>query len=464
MKKPLLLFTIAFCLGIAAAEKTEIAFPVFFLASLLSLILAIFSLSKTLSFDIFLLSGAFCLGAAFFAGSVMLPKNHVSNFYYYGDKELCSVKGIVLSQPQAKENLTLFILNSREWACASFKQNCRGYMLVYVKDNLNLDYGDELLIKGNLRRPFRSRFLYSQGIYSVMRVSSKYAVIKTGKNFGFPLKKISLNLRKKMQAIFTQYVPGLTAGILEAMVLGEKANIPAQVTRSMMKTGTVHILVVSGFNVGIVYFLSMILLKSLRFPLRMRYCIIVPGLIIYCLLTGASTPVIRATIMALVYICGSMIKREPDIYNSLSIAALAILLACPRQLFDLGFQLSFVSVISIVCIYPKLKSLLRLEHLRVKALRFITEGLSVSFSAWLGTVGFIAWNFKIFSPVTVLANVFIVPLASLITLCGFSLVAFGLIAPPLAPAFASSNEFLVAVLLRLNLILVNLPAAYFYIP
>jgi competence protein ComEC len=222
--------------------------------------------------------------------------------------------------------------------------------------------------------------------------------------------------------------------------------------------------VVSGFNVGIVALIIALFLKLIRLPRRLRIYIGIICLLLYCLVTGASTPVMRATIMAIVFMLAYLVKREPDIYNSLAIAAALILTANPNQLFDVGFQLSFASVISIVYLYPKLKSLLRIESLKIKPLRSLLEACLVSFSAWLGTLGFIAYYFKIFSPVTVLANLLIVPQATLITLCGFSLIFAGLIFPAFAPAFASTSELAVIILLKINLLLLKLPTAYLRLP
>jgi competence protein ComEC len=180
-------------------------------------------------------------------------------------------------------------------------------------------------------------------------------------------------------------------------------------------------------------------------------------------MTGASTPVVRATVMAIVFMLAYFFKRQPDIYNSLALAAVFILAASPRQLFNIGFQLSFVSVFSIVYFYPRLNAFLHIQALKIKLLRLAAEGMVVSFSAWLGTAGFIAYYFKIFSPVTIFANLIILPLSSLVTLCGFStLIAAGLW-PALAKLFASSAELLVLVLLTVNNWLVRLPLAYFYL-
>ncbi|MEI6632174.1 MAG: ComEC/Rec2 family competence protein, partial [bacterium] len=167
----------------------------------------------------------------------------------------------------------------------------------------------------------------------------------------------------------------------------------------------------------------------------------------------------RATVMAVVFIVSSLIRREPDISNAICVAALFILILNPRQLFDVGFQLSFVSVISIIFLYPKLRQFVGMRHLKAKPLRFILEGFLVSLAAWAGTAGLIAYYFKIFSPVTVLANILVVPLASLITLSGTSLIAVGLACPILAPLFARANEALIWVMVMINALMLQIPGA-----
>jgi len=271
-----------------------------------------------------------------------------------------------------------------------------------------------------------------------------------------------LGLRYYLEQVISRYLPALPASILSAMVLGQKRDIPWLVNNSMVKSGTVHILVVSGFNVGIVAFTINLLLKILRFRRKARIILIAICLLIYCAITGATNPVIRATVMGLVFLAAYLLKREPDIYNSLASAALFILVPNPRQLLDIGFQLSFISVLAIVYFYPKLKALARLEACRIRILKFILEGCLVSFSAWMGTLVIIALNFRIISLVTVLANILIVPLATLITLCGFTLVLSGLICPDLANLFSLPTAALITLLLNINAALIKLPLAYIY--
>ena len=415
----------------------------------------------------------FLLGIAHYLINTSLPKCHISQIRDNKKHPVYGLRGFVNSQAGFKNNRTSFVFATEEMLSTRMRIKCCGNILVFVKGKQELNYGDELLLQGSLHSPFRRPasgggsygvYLAGRGIYAIMTVRTKAHVVRLAKNKGWLLKRFALRLKERMEEVIYRRLPLISASIVCAMVLGEKKNIPPVIYKAMMRSGTVHILVVSGFNVGIVLFSLVSLLKSLRIQRRVRFLIELPLIIIYCLITGASNPVVRATIMAIIFMFAYLVKRQPDIYNSCCLAALFILAINPRQLFDVGFQLSFASVIAIVWIYPRLKRLLRAEKLKVKLLQFLVDGCLVSLSAWLGTMGFIAYYFKMVSPITVLANVFIVPLASLINLCGFGLVMLEFVSVYLASSFASATEFSVKLLIQLNNLLISLPKAYFYLP
>jgi len=471
MKRPLATLTLVFCLGIFVARNIRIPFLLVYSFALLFLAASFLSFRKELRSNIFLFCLFFCLGTVLLKNSQILPKYHISKFTSYKNNAFYIVKGFINSPIELKSGRVSFVFKVRQIQTAYFKQRSCGYVLVYIKTKRNFRFAEELILTGNLYRPysFSGRkhqsyrdYLNRQDIFSIMQAKTAWQTGKLDK--GLALRRFALWLKEQIEGIFFKYVSSLPASILDAMVLGEKRNIPPLIYNSMIKSGTVHILVVSGFNVGIVSSILILFLKLIRIPRGMRFYITAPLLIIYCFMTGASTPVVRATVMAIFFMFGSVLKREPDIYNSCALAAVFILGLNPRQLFDVGFELSFVSVISIVYLYPKIKSLLRSDFVKIKTLKFLIEAFLVSFSAWLGTMGFIAYYFRIFAPVTVLANVFIVPLATLITLCGFSLIIIALVLAPLAPFLASSTELITTLLLNLNALLIKIPRAYFYLP
>ena len=472
MKRPLVCFVLIFCLGILIASKIKVPFLFIYYLAIIFLIFSFLSIKKGLRFVVFIFCLVFCLGIASLRNYQILPKCHISRYTSYKNNYIYIIKGYIYSEPILRNNKTSFIFKTQEIQSDNLRHNCCGNILVYMKGKKDLHYGEELILQGNLYRPFSfgsskrqsyRDYLYNRGIFSIMHVRGETLVVRLNKNRGLLIKRFALWLKQKIEDIIFKRTSFIAASILDAMILGEKRNIPQSIYNSMVKSGTVHILVVSGFNVGIVAFIIVLFLRLIRIPRKIRICIAIPLFIIYCLITGASNPVVRATVMAVVFMSSYLVKREADIYNSCAIAIMFILAINPRQLFDIGFQLSFISVFSIVYLYPKIKSLLHINSLKIKFMIAMIDGCLVSFSAWLGTMVLVAYYFRIFSPITVLANLFIVPLATLITLCGFSLIIFAFLFPPLAPFFASSSTLAVALLLHINSFLISIPAAYFYL-
>ena len=468
MKRPLVTLTLLFSLGIFFGSKMAISFILVYLLAGVILVVSILVQKSRLTFNICVSFLAFSVGIILLKNIQHLPSCHISKYSYPATEKPCLIKGFIDEEPEEENNFSSFRFKVEEIQVDNLNRDACGQIIVRAKESKNFHYGQQLILFGILRRPFSFNQSYRdhlkrQGIWLVMHVKSEADVIRLNKDKGLKVKKFALWIKSKIESAIFKYVSEGAAGILDAMILGDRNNIPGFIIDSMVKSGTIHILVVSGFNVGIVAFMVILVLKLLRFPKRMRIILAAPLLILYCLATGASAPVVRATVMVLVFMFAYLLKRQADIYNSLALSGMFILGLDPQQLFDIGFQLSFASVVSIVWLYPKIKKLLGLEHLKIKFLKFVLEGCLVSFSAWAGTMGLVAHYFKIFSPVTVLANLVIVPLASLITLCGFSLAGAGLVFPVFAPWLGRSNEFLVLILLSLNAFFIKLPGAYSYL-
>jgi len=205
-------------------------------------------------------------------------------------------------------------------------------------------------------------------------------------------------------------------------------------------------------------------MKIIRIPRKARYIFVIFLLVVYCILTGSNTPVVRATVMAVIFLCACLSEREVNIYNSLSFTTLLILLVNPQQLFEISFQLSFLSVISIIWLSPKIKSIFPDKADKIPLVRFLIITFSASSAAWIGLMPLIAYYFKTFTTITVLANMIVVPFSAVITASGFSFVLIGLLIPPLAAIFAVSNEILILILFKIHSLLIGLPGAYFKLP
>jgi competence protein ComEC len=452
MKHSIVIITLIFIMGIIAARCVYVPFVILFLSASIAGVISAVVLKRERVFSVFLVLFIFSLGAAYTGNFQSLSKSHIAAQFPYGTKGLCVLEGVAVSQAQPVNNRTVFRLKTEVIDTDGLRRFCSGEVLVLVKGRMEIELGRRLKLTGEL---------VNRNDELVMKVAFPLRVQEIGKDRVFSVKAAAGRLKINCERIIFEHMSVGAAGIVDAMVLGEKRYVSPLIYRSMMKTGTVHILVVSGFNVGIVAFMVMVLLKVLRVPKTPRIFLTIPLLILYCFMTGASAPVVRATVMAVFMLTALLFKRDSDIFNALAAAALGILLIDPNQLFGISFQLSFISVIALAYIYPRLRAAFSLTKIKNSFARMLAEAFTTSFSAWAGTMGVIAYYFKTFSPVTVFANILIVPLASFITLCGFSLVAVSYIFPPLVSPFSATSEWAVNLVLFINSVLVRLPGAYF---
>jgi competence protein ComEC len=257
--------------------------------------------------------------------------------------------------------------------------------------------------------------------------------------------------QKYLFHIFDALHPAEQANFLKGIVWGNRSDISDEVKQSFIDTGTIHILAVSGSNVAFVTLAIYSLLGFFHLSKRNIIGITIVALIVYMFITGSSASVVRATIMAIVILIGTVIERRTDIYNTLAIAALALILWNPNNLFDVGFQLSFSAVLSIVYFYPPLKQLIQKIPERYEEIKFIEpvlELFAVSLAAQIGTIPFTAYYFGRFSFISLLANIPVVPLSGLNTFVGFIEVIVFPISHKLAWVCAAVNDVLVWLLLN----------------
>ncbi len=469
MKRSLPIFALVFCLGIISAAYFKIPFPALYLLAFLSLISSIIFLKQNTKFNIFILCVGFFLGASVLKNSQILPNCHIAKIIAYKSDSV-SLVGVIDNDPIYYQGRGVsFILKTEKLKVDEIWLKACGKVLVKSLKKNNFAYGDRLFLLGKLYRPFSfskgefnyRNYLRHQNIYLILSLKKDSVVKQLDKNVGNPVKSFAFRIRHKMRDVIVKHLSFFSAGILNAIILGERQNLPVYVRDTLVYSGTVHIIAISGLHLGIAAFIILLILKIIKIPRKPRYILAILLLIVYCMLTGANTPVMRATIMASTLLLGYFLKREVNIYNSLSLAALIILMVNPWQLLEVSFQLSFLSVISIVWLSPKIKSLFPEKLNKIPRIRFLISIFSVSFAAWLGLLPLIAYYFSILSPITILANMIIVPYMTIIVASGFTLALIGILIPSLAPIFAASNELFILILFKINSFLIAIPGAYF---
>jgi competence protein ComEC len=470
-RSPLITITLAFIIGILAGRCAGISFIVFSALSLSTLILSLLFLkSKSASLLFIVLSICF-LGGAAYKNSQDLPRNHISNFTPYKAKRVY-VEGVISSDPVVKTKSSSFILKAEKMGKGKSGRDICGDILVRAFGRRDLCYGDRLYLEGSLykipyfrisKRLNYRKYMELRHIYSTLNVSKSSIIRVLEKGGGNPLKRFVYRLRHKIDRIIEKEMSPYSASILSAIILGERHNLSDHLREAMVRSGTVHIIAISGLHVGLVSLIVLIALKMMRIPGRLCYTITIFVLIMYCVLTGARTPVVRVTIMALIVFFGYIIDRRANIYNVLAAAALPILLYNPHQLFNISFQLSFVSVLSISGLSPKIDSFLFSKIKKSSRMRILATLFSASLAAWIGLLPLIGYYFDIVSPIAILANMIVVPYLSIIIGTGLLSIIIGLVFPTIAANFFAACELSIQILVKFISLMIKVPGAYFYI-
>ncbi|MBU1086632.1 MAG: ComEC family competence protein [Candidatus Omnitrophica bacterium] len=469
LKRPLILICAFYIIGIFVSSVFYLNFLFSCCCLILSYLSAVFTVRKKALFIICLGLSCFFLGYCLYPQEQNLPRNHIANFTSYKGMPVQAL-GWIISDPAKKKNYQSFELKIMQLIVDNKGYSVQGRVLVKLYQEHRFEYGQEIILSGKISRPYKfsyGRFDYplylrDKGIYSVLTVGKTGGFDFTGKNLGNPFKRIMFSLRQAQAQLIDKYLSPNAAGIMKAMLLGERSNAPRFINTALQRTGTVHILAVSGLHTGVIIFIVLILLKMIQVPYRTRYFLSIIFIVFYCVFTGGRISVIRSTIMAVVFLAGFILDRDYDTYSALAFAALLILWFIPGQIFEIGFQLSFASVLAIILFYNRIADWLYGLNLK-KWQQDLLAGMGVSFCAWLGTLGLVAYYFSLISPISVAANLFIVPLLFLVIASGLLFISLGALIPALFPALALNCEFLISFIYRIAHFLSGLPGAYFNI-
>lgn len=247
-------------------------------------------------------------------------------------------------------------------------------------------------------------------------------------------------------------------GVLEALLLGDRGRMDERVAASLQRSGLYHLIAISGAHIAIVSFLLFSMLRVLRVPQRPAYIILIIFLVFYALLVEGRASVMRAVIMTLAFLVGKLIWRDTHLLNTISFSAFLLLLVNPFDLFDMGFELTFISTLAIILFFPKLIKFL--PRLPLK----LSEMFALSVCAQLGVLPFMAGAFNrvVFS--SVLLNFAAVPLVGVIMAVGYVFFPLSFLSPALADIVASALKLLIKILLGTSGLLDDVAFASYRIP
>lgn len=205
---------------------------------------------------------------------------------------------------------------------------------------------------------------------------------------------------------------GDTYSVIAAMTLGEKSQLDAQLKDTFSRVGASHILALSGLHLMIIYAVVTLFVGWRRFRLASQASIVL-AIWAFAFLVGLTPSVVRSALMITVYALLSLGYRERMSVNTLAFTAIVMLAANPMSLYDIGFQLSFMAVLSILLFLPLFGSVVPPHVLqRHRWLAYLWSLLTVSLAAQMGTAPLVAYYFGRFSCYFLLSNLVVVPLAT----------------------------------------------------
>lgn len=216
--------------------------------------------------------------------------------------------------------------------------------------------------------------------------------------------------------------------VVAAMALGDKSALTQELKDVYSVTGASHVLALSGLHIGIIYSLLSLFVFRRRWQV-LSQVIIILSIWAFVFLVGMSTSVMRSAVMLSIYALLSLGHRDRMSVNTLAFTAIVMLMISPMSQFDVGFQLSYMAVLSILLFVPLMEGVFTEEYLMShRVVRWLWGMAAVSLSAQIGVAPLIAYYFGRFSCYFLLTNFIVIPVAMLI----LYLLLVVLLMPPLA--------------------------------
>lgn len=481
--RPALKFCVPFMCGIVVGWLWSFSLWLYlFIGGLLIILLSIFIIIRERNIylrSLIITLAIFLFGVVKIAIDGKLPGNLIIQQIARSAEGEIKLRGMITDRAIQRINRVYFIVEVETlWTDFSVKP-ARGSVMVSINSqNISkefisqLEYGRRVLLRGNLeeirdpRNPLEfnyRQYLVLNDIFARLLIQRENDIEISEQSGNRFFSIVIYQTRDWIGKMFDSHVGGEEAKLLKGLVIGERSEMAPEVKTAFINAGLMHILAVSGFNVGLVALILWTVFSLFRVPEKFTAGLTCLGLLWFMFLTGAQPPVMRAVLMAIVIIGAKILGRKPDLYNVLALSAIIMLLMDAKELFDVGFQLSFAAVFSLAYFYPKISSLREKlpsqfnEHMMTK---YISASVAVSLAATIGTLPLTAYYFNKISLIGLVLNLFAVPFSGIILALGFTFALFSAISTWMASVYSASAFLTSKILLDVTTWGGNLPYAF----
>ena len=426
------------------------------------------------------LPGAILLAVFFIGGwlhAAAWPDITPAHVAYYNDRGRVEITGTLVEPPDPRDsqiNLTVQVATLRSLTSSqTAAQDVSGRVLVQAQPGGDWSYGDEVVVRGGLQTPtdqadFSYRdYLARQGISGLIPYAQA-EMLRAAE--GTSVKGFLFDLRARGLETLHELFPDPESDLLAGILLGHERGLSPQLQETFRRTGTTHIIAISGFNIAILAGLFTGISTRL-FGRKWGAAAAIAGISGYTILVGADAAVLRAAIMGGLGVFGGLFGRRQTGLNSIGIAALGMMLLDPNILWDVGFQLSVAATLGLV-LYAQpleerllvlLKGRLPEEHAH-KLVGPVSEIFLFTIAAQFLTLPVIAYHFEGVSWLAFFANPLILPVQSLVMILGGLAMLGGLLLPGLGQVLAFIAQPFVTYTIRMVTWLGRLPGGEWSVP
>lgn len=355
-----------------------------------------------------------------FGGLTCLLNTQKFNDNYFANQNEQILKVWVATEPEKNGSILRFEANVYSQLKEKNAKKVSGKLLVALKTDslnpVNLNYGDELIISAIItpvEPPYNpaefdfKNWLASKNVYHQTFINQP-SIIRLGTNSGNFIIRYAIEIRQKQVAIYRKLIQNNEAfAVASTLVLGYRSDLSKETLAAYSKTGTIHALSVSGMHVGIIYiFLNWLLffLDSNKTLKILKVSIICTLIWYYALLTGFSPSVLRSAIMLSVYIIAKTFNKNSNSYNIVAFTAFCLLFYEPFLIWDVGFQLSFLAVLGLIYLQPKIY---KWFYFKNKWIDKLWGTVALSLAAQIATFPLSIYYFHQFPLYFIFSNLFI---------------------------------------------------------